>query len=188
MCCCLNGSGSTPSMAARRSAERSQSKRSTSVVAGTSQDGRPIEHPVPTATAAPACARSSGELERGRRCSAFRTSERTPAELATFESAAGSKSVGGWYTVQGRSKAGTLVAPGSAPGRRKAEIDRWISYRRRRKAAKSLNMPSPELEGLFALLEELVPLVHGGHSGDRAALVVQDLVRHMWRYPEPRHA
>ena len=49
-------------------------------------------------------------------------------------------------------------------------------------------MLSPELEGLFSLLEELVPLVHGGHSRDRAALVVQDLVRDMRRDPEPRHA
>jgi hypothetical protein len=106
--------------------------------------------------------------------------------LATFESAAGSNSVGSWCNVQGGA-VGNTSRPWVRFGRHEAEIDRWILCRRR-KADKGLNMVSPELEGLFALLEELVPLVHGSHSRDRAALVVQDLVRHMRRDPEPRYA
>jgi hypothetical protein len=43
-------------------------------------------------------------------------------------------------------------------------------------------MLSPQLQGPFSFVEELVALIHSGYSRNRAALVVQDLVCYMRRH------
>ena len=49
-------------------------------------------------------------------------------------------------------------------------------------------MSGPSIKRFFPLGHKLVTLVDGGDAGDRASRVVQDLVGHMWSYPELRHA
>jgi hypothetical protein len=50
------------------------------------------------------------------------------------------------------------------------------------------NVSTPSLECLPALREELVPLVYGGNPGDRARIVVENLVRDVRRNPEAGHS
>jgi len=49
-------------------------------------------------------------------------------------------------------------------------------------------MITPTLKGPFSFLEELVALIDGGHTRDRAALVIEDFACDMRRNSEPRHA
>jgi hypothetical protein len=84
------------------------------------------------------------------------------------------------------SQAGGLYSPNDGSWH-KADIAPLISCDRRTPAER-INMFSPKIKGLPALLEELVTLIDSRHSGDGTALVVQDLVRHMRCYPEPSHA
>src|SRR5215210_4102182 len=64
----------------------------------------------------------------------------------------------------------------------KAAVASLLSGRYCRLAERQ-DMLSPKIESLLPLLEELVALIHGGHAGDRAALVIEDLIGHMRCHP-----
>ena len=49
------------------------------------------------------------------------------------------------------------------------------------------NVTSPSFECLLALREEFVPLVYGGNPGDRAGIVIENLVGDVRRNPEAGH-
>src|SRR5215212_564204 len=54
--------------------------------------------------------------------------------------------------------------------------------------AQSRNVLSPELQCVLTFLVKLVTLIDRSHPGNRAALVVEDLICHVRRNPEPGHA
>ena len=47
---------------------------------------------------------------------------------------------------------------------------------------------SPSFECLLALREEFVPLVYGRNPGDRAGIVIENLVRDVRRNPQAGHS
>ena len=49
-------------------------------------------------------------------------------------------------------------------------------------------MLPPSVQRFFALAHELVPLIDGSDTGNRPALVVQDLVGYVRSYAKTRHS
>src|SRR5215211_4697883 len=56
-----------------------------------------------------------------------------------------------------------------------------------RRLEESADMPPPTIQCVLAFCDELVALVDGRHAGNRAGLVIEDLVGDMGRDAEPRH-
>lgn len=59
---------------------------------------------------------------------------------------------------------------------------------RRRRPYQALDVPGPCIERSLALREILESVINLGHAGDLAARVVEDLVDHVRRDPQSRHA
>ena len=49
-------------------------------------------------------------------------------------------------------------------------------------------MRSPLFKSVLAVCKKLVSLIHGGHTGDRSGLVIENLVRHVGGDAKTRHS